>query len=100
MVTLVWLNLLGTNTFATGGGAVLVFATAMLGRRRGPLPAGITAAVTLILVVLTATLVGPILATIVLILAAVVAVIVLIRPRRRPGPSTRPASPNSGGSRV
>lgn len=102
VITWVWLNLLGTNTFATGAGAALVFATAMLGRRRSPLAAGITAAVTLAGVVLTVTLVGPILATIVLILAAVLAVIVLIRPRRRhrPGPSTRPASPNSGGSRV
>ena len=101
-VTLVWLNLLGTNTFATGASAVLVFATVMLGRRRSPLAAGITAAVTIAGVVLTVTLLGPISATIVLILVAVLAVVILIRPRRRrrPGPSTRPASPNSGGSRV
>jgi hypothetical protein len=100
VITLVWLNLLGTNTFATGASVMLVFATTMLGRRRGPLAAGITAAVALAAVVLTVTLVGPILATIVLILVAVIAVIVLIRPRRRSRPSNRPASPTSGGSRV
>ncbi|WP_454859584.1 hypothetical protein [Promicromonospora soli] len=101
VITLVWLNLLGTNTFATIAGVLLVFATTMLGRRRGPLAAGITAAITLAGVVLTMTLVGPILATIVLILVAVIALIVLVRPRRRRlGPSSRPASPNSGGSRV
>jgi hypothetical protein len=102
VITLVWLNLLSTNTFATGAGAVLIFATTMLGRRRGPLTAGITAAVTLTAVVLTATLVGPVLATIALTLTAVIAVIVLIRPRpRHPAvSSSRLASPNSGGSRV
>ncbi|MFC8797270.1 hypothetical protein ACFT2C_06030 [Promicromonospora sp. NPDC057138] len=100
VTTLVWMNLLGTNTFATIAAVLLVFATTMLGRRRGPLAAGITAAITLAGVVLTVTLVGPILATIVLILAAVIVLIVLIRPRRRRPGLSRPASPNSGGSRV
>lgn len=100
VITLVWLNLLGTNTFATVAGVLLVFAATMLGRRRGPLAVGITAAITLAGVVLTVTLVGPILATIVLILTAVITVIVLIRPRRRRPGSSRPASPNSGGTRV